>query len=437
LHSNFSRDKLGLMKSLIYLKRFIFSALNRSIAYFVHRDWEFSARLAAIYGIVSKTYRQLMLSPVEWLDEKNAGIIKTLDSEEAAYSYGPKDIDGAQGIEQVQLPAVTLYHFENARVSVQSSSILLENSIVIERVKNVEVKRCNFYSGHVFMHGQKIALVCDLKIEHLKKGIFLGGNGSSNYYHWMIEILPKLNYLNELDKHGYEGFPLLVSEDVNHIKTYREALKYIAKDRPVVILNKDKVYCVGKLAYINAPNNLPFNLKKNERMRIADFLTRPASINFLQNRLSTSVDLSPPTNGCHRIFFARRNERRKYNQQQIFEIFRQQGFQKIFMDELSLKEQISLIYNAKVIAGPTGAEWTNLIFCRKGTKCLCWMAEGYGEFSAFSNLARTVGADLRYVTFKSNSKSIEGLYNKKYRIETKIVRKGLDTLLSATTQKHL
>ena len=101
------------------------------------------------------------------------------------------------------------------------------------------------------------------------------------------------------------------------------------------------------------------------------------------------------------------------------------------MEELSLKEQISLISNAELIAGPTGAVWTNLIFCREGAKCLCWMADGYGEVSAFSNLAKVVGADMRYVTFETDAKSVRELYSRSYSVDAKKIKKGLDTLLSA------
>ena len=93
----------------------------------------------------------------------------------------------------------------------------------------------------------------------------------------------------------------------------------------------------------------------------------------------------------------------------------------------------SLISNAEVIAGPTGAVWTNMIFCREGAKCLCWMADGYGDFSAFSNLARAVGADMRNVTFKTDAKSVKELYNRKYFLEAKKIQKELDILLSAAT----
>ncbi len=98
------------------------------------------------------------------------------------------------------------------------------------------------------------------------------------------------------------------------------------------------------------------------------------------------------------------------------------------MEELSLKEQILLISNAEMIAGPTGAAWTNLIFCREGTKCLCWMADGYGEFSAFSNLARIVGADLRYVIHRTGAKSTGELYYSSYHLDGQEIQKALNVL---------
>ena len=101
------------------------------------------------------------------------------------------------------------------------------------------------------------------------------------------------------------------------------------------------------------------------------------------------------------------------------------------MEDLSLREQISLIANTEMIAGPTGAAWTNLIFCRKGTKCLCWIAEGYGEFSAFSNLAKIVGTNMHYVTFKTNAKSIGELYSADYFIDPQRMKQELEKFLKA------
>lgn len=385
--------------------------------------------LVFLFGLVRSFYKQLRLLPIEWLDENKTDLQKILEPEEYGNSYGPL-INGFQAIEQVLLPAIKAYRFENVCVSIASSSILTDNRIIIERVEGVDVQRCSFASGHVFMHGQKSALVINRPELCLDQGIFLGGNGSWNYYHWMIEILPKLSYLQNLDEE-YQDFPLLVSEDVDYEKTFREALNYIAKHRPTIVLDKNKTYRVGKLLYINAPNSLPFNLRRNEKMRISDFLMRTSSINFLQNGLNADLEDSFQTGMVRRLFFARQTRGRNYNQEEIFEIFKRQGFCKVFMEELSLRNQRELVSNAEVIAGPAGAAWTNLIFCRAGTKCLSWMADGHGDFSAFSNLARIVGADLHYVTYEKEVKSTEELTNARYHVDPKEIQKGLEMLLNA------
>lgn len=398
---------------------------------FFRNNIRISLPIVYLMGLLKESYRNIKLLPIEWFDENKANLKKILDPPKCVCSYGPQKFHhGIQDIEQVKLPAIKLYHFNDALVSVLSSSIILDHKIIIERVEGVEVDRCHYYSGPVLLHDQKNALVRNLPIMHLEKGIFLGGNGSFNYYHWMIEILPKLQYLSRIDQNGYYGFPLLVSEDVNKIKTYREALNFIVTDRPIIILNKQKSYQVGNLLYINAPNSNPFNLRQNERYRVTDFLTNKSSIIFLRDQLMKNIDPSSHTKGNSRIFIARGNERRNYNENEIFEIFRERGFQKVTLGELSLNEQISLISNAGIIAGPTGAAWTNLIFCREGTKCLCWMAEEYGEFSAFSNLAKIVGADMYYVTFKTNAKSVGELYSANYSIDPQEIKQELEKLLN-------
>jgi len=319
--------------------------------------------------------------------------------------------------------------FKNASVCAESSSILLDNNkIIIERIEGIDHHRCKYPSGHVFMHGQRTALVSKRPTDYLDKGIFLGGNGSYNYFHWMIEILPKVQWLQDLDEE-YQAFPLLVSEDVNHISSFREALDLLVKDHPLVMLKKNKTYCVDRLVYINAPNNLPFNLRRKEKTKVSDAYIRPVSIKYLRERL-----IGNPNNDvrCYknRVFFARRANQRNYNQDEVFAVFEKKWFRKVFMEDLSLREQIDLMSNAEMIAGPTGAAWTNLIFCSEGTKCLCWMAEEFKEFSGYSNLAHIVGADLRYITFRAGTQSTRDLYKLDYHIDKRKIEDALSSLLS-------
>jgi capsular polysaccharide biosynthesis protein len=131
-----------------------------------------------------------------------------------------------------------------------------------------------------------------------------------------------------------------------------------------------------------------------------------------------------------RLFLARKSSgRRDYNQDEIFTVCQRHGFEKIYMEDMPLQEQIEAIRSAELIAGPTGAAWTNLIFVEPGTRCLCWMAEEQRGFAAYSNLAHAVGAELRYVTYATGVRDSDRLYFINYRLDPAEVERGLTDLV--------
>ena len=371
---------------------------------------------------------------VEWLDKNRSALKQTLAPECASHSYGPL-INGFQRAEQVRLPAVRLYEFANAVVSCRSSSVIVNDAVIVERAEGVDPRRSSYAEGHhIVMHGQSSAFVLARPTERLDSGIFLAGNGSFNYYHCMIEILPKLQFLPELDAR-YPGFPFLVSDDCARISAFRESLAMIVNDRPVVMLDSNKLYDVARLVYINAPNICPFNFRPGREPRTSDFVIRDSSIAFLRDRLG--IDAGRIATGpVKRVFFARKGERRRYNEGEVYAAFAREGFIRVLMEDLSLRSQIDLISGAEMIAGPTGAAWTNLIFCREGTRCLCWMANESGEFSAYSNLAKTVGVDLRYVTYATGAESTQELYSMDYCVDPKAIEKELAALITGSHERE-
>ena len=86
---------------------------------------------------------------------------------------------------------------------------------------------------------------------------------------------------------------------------------------------------------------------------------------------------------------------------------------------------------AEYIAGPTGAAWTNLMFCRKGAKALCWMPRQLSEFSAYSNLARIAGVQMDYVSYTVDADSTQALYDADYRVDPGAVERALQKTLDA------
>ena len=415
------------------MKPWLRSALLGTTDFLVRHDSRMAPPFVRAMALLLKIERGGFDDPIyriraEWLDLNRAAVKETLAPERAGRSYGPM-INGAQRVADVRLPAVNLYEFSHAVVSAASSSVIVDGKLIIERVEGVDPRRCNYAEGQIFLHGRRSAFLLERATQRLDAGIFLAGNVSRNYYHWMIEILPKLQFLPQVDAR-YPRLPLLVSEGVVQIGSLRESLAMIARDRPVIVLEDGVLYEVARLVYINAPNKCPINLRPGYELRTSDFFFREDSIAFLRDRLGAHAGRAGGSSG-KRVFFGRKGERRRYNEEEVYAAFAREGFVRVLMEELSLRDQIELMSGAEMVAGPTGAAWTNIIFCREGTRCLCWMAEESREFSAYSNLAKIVGADLRYVTYPTGARSTRELYSMDYRVDAGAIQRELAALLSA------
>jgi hypothetical protein len=375
--------------------------------------------LASTFGL-GQRFRKAFGVRLEWLDETACGNRVIVQPRSEGWSYGPK-IQGQQLVERIDFPALARYDFRDARVCAASSSILLADRIIVERAPGVDVSRCDYAEGRLLAHGAQTAIVGLGPEQRIESGVFLAGNGASNYYHWVVELLSKLEFLEEDDR------PLLVSDFVSRIPTFQEALTLAAGPRKILFLNHDATYRVSHLVHVSSPSICPFNLRSGEEFEIRDFLLRPSSIAFLRRRLlEPSAQQGSPTR--RRLFFARKPLRRDYNQDEIFAIFERRGFEKVYMEDLSLREQINAVNSAEMLAGPTGAAWTNLLFVGRGARCLCWMAEEQRGFAAYSNLAHAVGAELRYVTYPTGIKESRRLYLTDYWLDPAEVERELSEL---------
>lgn len=411
---------------LLWATNTLLSALIRAYIHgaFIHR-----ASANAFFSLC----RRFVLStidiwalPLVWMDESTPHEKGLLRRGSKGITYGPHYIDRVQSTESVSLPNIHYYVFERARVSVTSSSIILnDKQVVIDRAIGPDQNKYDYSGSHILRHDGKTAVVSLDKSENIKKGIFLGGNGSSNYYHWIVEILAKLEFLSKLPER-YQKYPLLVSEDVVRIPSFRDTLDLFTGGHERIVLSKKLPYVVDELIYINSPNNLPFNLFGNQQFKCPYVTIDRLSIAHLR-KIALKAALKTPTLSKlpKKIFLSRKSGLRNYNQDEVFNYLSELGFTKIFMEDLSFLEQVRTIHHADFIVGPTGAAWTNLIFCRSDAKALCWMADEFGDFSAYSSIADMVGVDLRYLTYKAGVHSTGELYYKDYYIDIKLIEKGL------------
>jgi capsular polysaccharide biosynthesis protein len=364
--------------------------------------------------------------PIVWLDTCSSA--SQLAPARAGIAVGPH-IDGQWVTESVVLPPVHLYSLRNVTIETSAAAFGSHDGLIVERIAGFDEARCAFQAGHLIDHGDNLAAVAQAPVTPLDHGFFLSGFGYWNYFHWMLELLPKLQYWQKLAPE-VRAYPLLVGEQVFHHPSMLEALALFCDDPEIRRINDDEMYAVGHLLHINAPNVVVFNLRGEEPERVTDTFLRPEIIHDWRERVGLAQGRSAAPG--RRIFLARGAERRLYNQAEVLELFLAEGFEAVKLEQMSLQDQIHTMNSAELIAGPDGAAWTNLLFCTPGAKALSWTADECVSSSLYSTLAEIVGVDLRYLTYPTDARSSAELYTANYHLDLAEVRQALGTLLRDT-----
>jgi hypothetical protein len=407
--------------------------MNKNFSFLLkYIDYEIIQRIRYRLGFRKKAWAPNKIYKTSWLDQICNKTRCKIREPENTISIGPTTPNQPVEKKTITLPLINQYTFTNSvRFNISTSAFLSNNRLFIERVHDVSTLRCKYPTGPHEIRGHKLTAFPKQESIDFTCGIFLGGNGASNYYHWLIEILPKMEFVNELGK-DFSKYPLLVSKSVQKYQSFQDSLNFFANSRPVIYLDDKKYFTVQNLITFTTPSNIPFNLIKNEVSRVEDFRINPESIHFIRETILTR-HINPNTPN-KRIFLTLERPRRKYNEEEVFKIFERYGFIKVYTEQLSFQQQVDLMQGAEMIAGPTGAAWTNLIFCKSGVQCLCWMDEFISKFSSFSNIAHIVDANLTYLLYQSGSSSTSDCYSNAYTLDLNQVEATLKKLLHTSAQ---
>jgi hypothetical protein len=333
-----------------------------------------------VYNYRYKPYSQI--TSIKDIENCKENIVKKLLNKNIFKNQLPKSLNREEHCIDIATPEIAIYQFNNACIDVKSSSILIKNELITYRTISER-----FNEGFVKVHNNKHAKVETKQVEKLDKGFFLGGNGSWNWFHFLIEIMPKLILFDQ--KYSQT---LFVNEIILTIPSMKKILEIVSENNfTVKYLSSEKVYFVEKLYFINDFNHLQFNRFDNHIKAEGTFFNPEITCDFSNLVLKK---LSVKDNLPERIFLYRKNTHRiAKNQDQILKFLTELGFVPICLEELSIDEQASYFKTAKFIIGISGAAWSNLIFCRNQPKAICFVPENAEEFTAFSNLAKIFGAD--------------------------------------------
>ena len=307
----------------------------------------------------------------------------------------PKSLDEDRLLLRAPLPEICPFVFKNMRISPDCGMLQAKDAFLFWPKELEQKHRFRREVG-----GRSVPGVNDVYFEiksrsRLEKGLFATAPGATNWYHWLIEILPTVMLMQNLPK-AYDDYPLLVPEEILSGGVFRETLDLFIGTRPMIGLARDAKYYVGEMVVIPPPVFGPFNLHDHEWPVPEDYVNNIGVMQQFRMQTLDRLGVTYDGNGPKCVFLARPPGKRAYNQEDILEVARARGFEVMYPERLSFREQVQIMHNADFVAGPSGAAWANSLFMRPGTKSLVWVFREYDGACFFSNLGHVAGCQTTY-----------------------------------------
>ncbi len=239
------------------------------------------------------------------------------------------------------------------------------------------VEICN---GHIFgLHGAVITpdhyLLCDVvatfgrpKLLHpaMLRGHFpqvthvagkvasLSSAGSDNYYHWLFDVLPRLDLIRLC---GIECDKIVVNTATSFQK---ECLQILG-------IHNDKIIHAHKKLHVQADRLVAPSLTGHAAPWACDFLRR------------AFADCMECRGSIRGIYVSRANCRRRriVNEDEVVALMLLFGFDVLYPEQMFVREQIRAFSSAEIVISAHGAALTNLVFCRPGTKVIELFSPNY------------------------------------------------------------
>lgn len=223
--------------------------------------------------------------------------------------------------------------------------------------------------------------------EQIEKGIYLVGAASFNYYHLIVEILSRLTFIDDYDE--YRTYPILVDEIVLTIPQFKAALECINKYKHLVIpVKKEAKYTLGRLIVPSSNVWMPTNVYDRNLIRLDDFMISDTVLTNIRETIGLWEEREP----WRKIFISRKNTQavRLKNEEEIRAIFAEHGFEIVYTEEMSFRQQVECFGQAKCVIAASGAALTNIIFCQPGALIGCIIPSDH-RFYMYSTISYLLG----------------------------------------------
>lgn len=368
---------------------------------------------------------------IEKLDDCSADRIKPIFPKATSEVAVPQTIGTVKKILKADLPAICPAVYNNIIGEPGSSIFRLGQNALLPKDLYHNLNEFCFANENESCIAQESRFALRLgKTKKIEKGVCAFGQGNSNWYHWLVEILPTVLLSQKLPS-AFDRHPLLVPESALNIPSFRDTLELCRGDRDVIPLQNSHLYEIGELVYTPPQAAGPFNMQNGLWPEPRHYVQNIDVMQLLRETILQKLNIKRSNDGPKRVFLARQPNSRSYNQTEIISAAQQRGFEPVYLENLSFRDQVQLMHNADYVVGPTGAAFTNTLFMHSGSHSLVWALKEYAGACFFSNLAHASNVNMRYCFVEADSTILNSAqaHIASYKLPIEVFCHHIDTLL--------
>jgi len=249
-------------------------------------------------------------------------------------------------------------------------------------------------------------LLCDLNnktipenIVQIKGTVILLTNSFSwCYFHWINDIISKLALLDLYEiEYDYICIP--------QYKPYmREMLElWGIQAHKIIPAQLGMCFQAEKVIIQTSTTDL------NNEIRTCSNYMQSITTHYLRKKLIPPALKKSTQQFCSKVFISRKDAQGRRpisNEDEIFQLLEQYGFQRYSLAELSLADQIALFHNATDIVSFHGAGLTNIMFCQPHTRIIEIFHNHYALEYWF--LSKILNLDYTYIDGMNGQKLMHG-----------------------------
>lgn len=266
--------------------------------------------------------------------------------------------------------------------------IKLENVAILQDTV-FHLKERKFYAQYThvsslgFLPLAKRVAHCTLKSwRTIPDGIWIKDEWSANYFHWMTDCLPRL----WLGLQEGKTDKVILMESFRHLSFVVQSLKLLGLQ--------------------------PIYFKSSENLLVKELVLTGRTANFanyneaLTKLTREKLAIKTGREPFRKIYVSRKlaDKRKAHNELEVELLVRKKEYEIIYMEKMTLKEQIILMSETKIMVSLHGAALTNMLFMEEGQKVVELRNQNDDQTNCYFNLASTLGIKYFYTLNKGDGK---------------------------------